>query len=47
MMGCKIAHGTTFKCAVGEGLLDQRRVVQIGLRGTSYTSKDYQWSVDQ
>ncbi|KFM80203.1 Agmatinase, mitochondrial, partial [Stegodyphus mimosarum] len=47
MMGCKIAHGTTFRRAVEEGLLDQRRVVQIGLRGTSYTSKDYQWSVDQ
>ncbi|XP_035233819.1 uncharacterized protein LOC118205641 [Stegodyphus dumicola] len=38
MMGCKIAHGTTFRRAVEEGLLDQRRVVQIGLRGTSFTS---------
>lgn len=47
MMGCKIAHGTTFRRAVEEGLLDLRRVVQIGLRGTSYTPTDFQWSVDQ
>lgn len=47
MMGCKIAHGTTFRRAVEEGLLDLKRVVQIGLRGTSYTPTDFQWSVDQ
>lgn len=47
MMGCKIAHGTPFRRAVEEGLIDTRRVVQIGLRGTSYTPHDYQYCVDQ
>lgn len=32
MFGEKIAHGTTFRRAVEEGLLDCHRVVQIGLR---------------
>ena len=32
MFGEKIAHGTTFRRAVEEGLLDCDRVVQIGLR---------------
>ncbi|GFS94627.1 agmatinase, mitochondrial [Nephila pilipes] len=47
MMGCKIAHGTPFRRAFEEGLLDPKRVVQIGLRGTCYTPDDYQWSKDQ
>lgn len=32
MFGEKIAHGTTFRRAVEEGLLDLKRVVQIGQR---------------
>ncbi|HWV08014.1 MAG TPA: arginase family protein, partial [Pseudomonas sp.] len=32
MFGEKIAHGTTFRRAQEEGLLDSQRVVQIGLR---------------
>ncbi|XP_042900317.1 agmatinase, mitochondrial [Parasteatoda tepidariorum] len=47
MMDCKIAHGTPFRRAVEEGLLDRKRVVQIGLRGTSYTPHDYQYCIDQ
>ncbi|KAG8176493.1 hypothetical protein JTE90_024922 [Oedothorax gibbosus] len=47
MMGCKVAHGTTFRRSFEEGLLDPKRVVQIGLRGTGYSSNDYQWSLDQ
>ena len=34
MFGEEIAHGTPFRRAVEEGLLDCDRVVQIGLRGT-------------
>ncbi len=47
MFGEKIAHGTTFRRAVEEGLLDCRRVVQIGQRAQGYTSVDFQWGVDQ
>ncbi len=44
MFGEKIAHGTPFRRAVEEGLLDCRRVVQIGLRGTGYADDDFDWS---
>ena len=47
MFGEKIAHGTPFRRAVEEGLLDCRRVVQIGLRGTGYTAEDFDWSRTQ
>ena len=47
MFGEKIAHGITFRRAVEEGLLDCRRVVQIGQRAQGYTSADFQWGVDQ
>ncbi|AFV00853.1 agmatinase [Simiduia agarivorans] len=47
MFGEKIAHGTPFRRAVEEGLLDGNRVVQIGLRGTGYSPDEYQWSKDQ
>jgi guanidinobutyrase len=44
MFGEKIAHGTPFRRAVEEGLLDCKRVVQIGLRGTGYAADDFDWS---
>jgi guanidinobutyrase len=47
MFGEKIAHGTPFRRAVEEQLLDSRRVVQIGLRGTGYTAEDFDWSRQQ
>ena len=47
MFGEKIAHGTPFRRAVEEGLLDCDRVVQIGLRGTGYTAEDFDWCRDQ
>eukprot|EP00928_Gymnodinium_smaydae_P075129 TRINITY_DN58138_c0_g1_i1.p1 TRINITY_DN58138_c0_g1~~TRINITY_DN58138_c0_g1_i1.p1 ORF type:complete len:373 (+),score=43.22 TRINITY_DN58138_c0_g1_i1:43-1161(+) len=47
MFGETIAHGTPFRRAVEEDLLDTRRVVQIGLRGTGYTAEDFDWSRDQ
>lgn len=47
MFGEKVTHGTPFRRAVEEGLLDGKRVVQIGLRGTGYTGKDYKWAADQ
>lgn len=47
MFGEKIAHGTTFRRAVEEGLLDTRRVAQIGQRAQGYAAGDFQWGVDQ
>jgi len=47
MFGEKVTHGTPFRRAVEEGLLDCKRVVQIGLRGTGYTGKDYKWAEEQ
>lgn len=44
MFGEKIAHGTPFRRAVEEGLLDCKRVVQIGLRGTGYSADEFDWS---
>lgn len=43
MFGEAIAHGTPFRRAVEEGLLDCERVTQIGLRGTGYTAEDFNW----
>ena len=47
MFGSKIAHGTPFRRAVEEGLLDTSRVVQIGVRGTGYAADDFDWSREQ
>lgn len=47
MFGEKIAHGTPFRRAVEEGLLDAKRVVQIGLRGTGYSIDEYDWGREQ
>ncbi|WP_137702705.1 agmatinase [Marimonas lutisalis] len=38
--GTMYTHGTPFRRAVEEGLLDPKRVVQIGIRGTQYDSED-------
>ena len=37
-------HGTPFRRAAEEGLLDTRRVVQIGIRGTAYDGEDVEWA---
>ncbi len=38
--GTMYTHGTPFRRAVEEGLLDPNRVVQIGIRGTTYDQED-------
>ena len=38
--GQMYTHGTPFRRAVEEGLLDPKRVVQIGLRGSMYDEED-------
>ncbi len=47
MFGERIAHGTPFRRAMEEGLLDPNRVVQIGVRGTGYAADDFDWSRQQ
>ena len=43
----KYTHGTPFRRAIEEGLLDPKRTVQIGIRGGLYTEKDKEWGLDQ
>lgn len=38
--GTMYTHGTPFRRAVEEGLLDPKKVVQIGIRGTMYDEED-------
>jgi guanidinopropionase len=40
-------HGTPFRRAIEEGLLDPRRVVQIGIRGSMYDPKEHDWARSQ
>jgi agmatinase len=44
--GQKYFHGTTFKRAVEEGLLDARSSVQAGMRGSLYGAEDIQVARD-
>ncbi|KAM8927877.1 guanidino acid hydrolase, mitochondrial [Pelodytes ibericus] len=46
-LGEKIYHGTPFRRCVDEGLLDCKRVVQIGIRGSSYSADPYKFCRDQ
>jgi guanidinopropionase len=43
----KYTHGTPFRRAVEDGVLDPKRTVQIGIRGSLYGEKDYQWGEAQ
>jgi len=45
--GFKYTHGTPFRRAIEEGLLDPKRTVQIGIRGGLYTKTDNVWAVEQ
>lgn len=42
--GERYTHGTVFRRAVEEGLLDPARVIQVGMRGSIYTYEDYDQS---
>ncbi len=42
--GNKYFHGTPFRRAVEEGLLDTKRVVQIGIRGPVYAEADFDFA---
>ncbi len=45
--GEKIAHGTIFRRAIEEGLIDPHNMVQIGLRTTGYSADDFDWARNQ
>ena len=45
--GEKVTHGSFVRRSVEEGLLDCRRVVQIGVRGSGYTADDFDWGREQ
>ena len=47
MFGEPIAHGTPFRRAFEEGLIDADHTFQIGLRGTGYTAEDFDWARDK
>lgn len=42
----RINHATTFRRGVEEGLIDRRRVVQLGLRGSRFSHDDIKWGED-
>jgi guanidinobutyrase len=44
MFGEAITHGTIFRRAIEEELIDPRMMVQIGLRATGYSADDFDWS---
>lgn len=47
MFGEKECHGTIFRRAIEEGLVDPTKMVQIGQRATGYSSDDFQWAIDR
>jgi len=44
MFGERECHGTIFRRAIEEGLIDGNKMVQIGLRATGYSAEDFDWS---
>jgi guanidinobutyrase len=47
MFGEKVTHGTIFRRALEEGLVDGSKMFQIGLRATGYSAEDFDWSRQQ
>ena len=45
--GHKYTHGTPFRRAIEEGLLDPKLTIQIGIRGSLYTPEDKDWGLAQ
>ena len=47
MFGEKITHGTIFRRAIEEKLVEPDAMVQIGLRATGYGAEDFDWARSQ
>jgi guanidinopropionase len=43
----KINHATTFRRGVEEGLIDPKRTIQIGLRGSRFSPDDIKWGQEK
>ena len=43
----RYTHGTPFRRAIEEGLLDPRRTIQIGIRGSVYEPGEHDWAREQ
>jgi guanidinopropionase len=46
LIGSKINHATPFRRLVEEGIIDPKRTIQIGLRGTRFGDDDIQYGYD-
>lgn len=46
LLGSRINHATPFRRGVEEGIIDPKRTIQIGLRGTRYSDEDIQYGYD-
>ncbi|MEM6619934.1 MAG: agmatinase [Pseudomonadota bacterium] len=45
--GQKLTHGTPFRRAIEEGLIDPERMVQVGIRGSAAGTEDVDWGIAQ
>ena len=45
--GSRYTHSTPFRRAIEEGLVDPRRSIQIGLRGSMHSAADNDWALAQ
>ena len=45
--GEKYTHGTPFRRAIEEGLIDPKRMIQIGVRGSMYAADEKDWALGQ
>lgn len=43
----RFTHGTPFRRAIEEGLIDPKRFVQIGIRGSIYEASEHDWALAQ
>ena len=43
----KYTHGTPFRRAIEERIVDPKRVVQLGIRGTTYSPEERDWPLGQ
>src|ERR1700675_1494416 len=42
--GERYTHGTPFRRAIEEGLIDPKRLIQIGVRGSVYSADEKEWA---
>ena len=45
--GYKYTHGTPFRRAIEENLIDPKKYVMLGIRGSLYDPEDMRWAIEQ